>query len=429
MKNLIVVFIIGTLVSCYFFPFGLSFLSKLINTKMILAMVGGILVFYEGIQDKRISLPLKFLGGLGFAILFSLACFVSSDINHTVDYSYATYFISFFVWLGGAYVVCAAIRLFHGKTSFRLLTIYLTGVCVTQCILALLIDRIRPFKILVNTYIVQGQDFVEKVDRLYGIGASLDSAGVRFSIVLLMIMALLSKDRTIRLNIKDSILLLFAFFVISVIGNMISRTTSVGMIMGLVYFLFSTGVFRALVKVSHIRLYFIFGAILLIVVFISVYLYKHDNAFHQNIRFAFEGFFNWMDTGEWRTSSTDKLNNVMWIWPADTKSWIIGTGLFGNYVYSTDIGYCRFILYCGIVGFSLFASFFIYNSCLFCKLLPLYKGFFVGILLLTFIVWLKVATDLFLIYALFYCMDLNINDNQSFNEENNEDSLLHSCYL
>lgn len=47
----------------------------------------------------------------------------------------------------------------------------------------------------------------------------------------------------------------------------------------------------------------------------------------------------------------------MWIWPENLKGWLIGTGLFANFVYSTDIGYCRFILYCGLIGFGTFIAF------------------------------------------------------------------------
>lgn len=58
---------------------------------------------------------------------------------------------------------------------------------------------------------------------------------------------------------------------------------------------------------------------------LSVYLYNNDPFFYKNIRFAFEAFFNWVETGELRTDSTDKLNTMMWVWPEDVKSWIIGT--------------------------------------------------------------------------------------------------------
>ena len=45
------------------------------------------------------------------------------------------------------------------------------------------------------------------------------------------------------------------------------------------------------------------------------------------MRFAFEGFFNWVEKGEWSTSSTEKLNREMWIWPNDQRTWLIGSGL------------------------------------------------------------------------------------------------------
>lgn len=95
----------------------------------------------------------------------------------------------------------------------------------------------------------------------------------------------------------------------------------------------------------------------------------------------------------------------MWVWPTDTKSWIIGTGLFDGWVYSTDIGYCRFILYCGVIGFGVFALFFIYNALIFAQRYREYNTLFLALLLLTFIIWIKVATDIFIIYALLYCMN------------------------
>lgn len=87
------------------------------------------------------------------------------------------------------------------------------------------------------------------------------------------------------------------------------------------------------------------------------------------------------------------------------KSWIIGTGLFANFVYSTDIGYCRFILYCGLIGFGTFVLFFVYNACVFAWKFPSFRLFSFVLLSLSFIIWMKVATDLFFIYALFYCLD------------------------
>lgn len=72
-------------------------------------------------------------------------------------------------------MVCYVIRAFHGKATLNLLIAYSAFVCVSQCILAILIDRFSAFRALVDTYISQGQEFFQEVGRLYGIGAGIGS--------------------------------------------------------------------------------------------------------------------------------------------------------------------------------------------------------------------------------------------------------------
>lgn len=409
MMQLLAMLFVAVIVSGYYFPVEFTFLLG-INTKMILAAIGILLVVYRGCREHTINITKEFMGAAGLAFIFSFVCFIAIDYNRTDDYSYVTYFISFFTWLGGAYTICALIRAIHGIASLRLLTGYLAFVCTTQCILAQLIDRIPAFHLFVDTYINQGQKFIQEVGRLYGIGAALDPAGVRFAIVLLLIAYILCEDEGIRQNRKKITGFLVCFFLISILGNMISRTTSIGMIMGFVYIIYSTGVFRLIIHVRNFRFYSILGVLLVISVVLGTYLYKTDESFYSNMRFAFEGFFNWVETDEWRTESTDKLNNEMWIWPQDFKSWVIGTGVFGLYAYGTDIGYCRFILYCGLAGFGTFVFFFIYNAWTFARKYPSSRLLSLALLSLSFIIWIKVATDIFLIYALSYCLDGKDNE-------------------
>src|SRR5699024_1424641 len=106
---------------------------------------------------------------------FSVVGYVSIDINNTSDYTYANYFVSFFVWLFSAYAVCLIIKSVHGKIDLELLCFYLTIVCVVQCFLALYIDSSNTFRSFVDAYFRQDQEFLLKVNRLYGIGASLDN--------------------------------------------------------------------------------------------------------------------------------------------------------------------------------------------------------------------------------------------------------------
>jgi hypothetical protein len=84
--------------------------------------------------------------------------------------------------------------------------------------------------------------------------------------------------------------------------------------------------------------------------------------------------------------------------------------LFEDWIFGTDIGYCRFILYCGLPGFIVFALFFVYHSVVFSSMYPAYRDIFLVLLALSFIIWIKVSTDVFLIYALFYCMHMFKDD-------------------
>jgi len=418
---------VGLIVSLYYFSFGFTFLPSSVNTKMILATIGVSMAAYHAIQNRTLKIDRPTLGAIGFAVLFSLICFISVDYNHTNDLSYATYFVSFSVWMFSAYAVCTIIKKVHGDVNLILITSYLAAVCLFQCILALLIDSVPAIQFWVDRYISQGQEFLLEVSRLYGIGASLDNAGVRFSIVLIMIAGILSKEATVRSSRWKIIMLLTAFFTIIVIGNMMSRTTSIGAVLAILYFSLNTGIFRMVIKSEYFKFHFIFGFTLVLAILATTYFYQTDRDFHDQIRFAFEGFFNWIEQGEWRTSSTDKLNKTMWIWPADLKTWIIGTGLFEDWIFGTDIGYCRLILYCGLSGFAVFALFFVYNASVFAHQYRQYRDMFFFLLVLSFIIWIKVSTDIFLIYALFYGIGM-LRDRSNLTYEH-EDRLLHSRYV
>lgn len=405
MKSLVSKILVGVAVSMFLFPFSFSFLPAGLNVKMILAVIGGAIYVLDCAQKQSAYVSLGFIGTAFISVIFSLVCYYSALYNNTDDYSYATYFASLFTWMGGAYAVCRFIRWVHGQANMRYIVYYLAAVSVAQCILALLIDTYPAVKFIVDRYIVQGAEFMNEVNRLYGIGASLDPAGTRFAVILLLIVAVLIYEPLVRNNKKVIVQLLLCYFLIIVIGNMISRTTSVGVMLSVPLALLGTRALSLTITSRYATLYSAFSLCLLLAVFASVYLYNTSPDFKADMRFAFEGFFNWAETGTWSTSSTDKLSNEMWIWPEDMKTWIIGSGRFGGFIYSTDIGYCRFILYCGLVGFSIFAFQQIYNGLYFAMREKEYRLLFLFLIVISFTIWIKVATDIFQFYALFYCLD------------------------
>ena len=395
------------LTSFFYFPIEFSFLPG-INTKMILAVIGILFFVMTELQRKEFRIHRDLLIIVVFAIIVSILGTLSMVVNGTNDTAYATYIISMLVWLSSAYCVCCIIKIVEGNLSIRSVFTYVTIVCVVQCVLALLIDNYPGIKSFVDAYINQDQLFLNKVDRLYGIGASLDTAGARFSACLVMIAVLANEQSTE--NRFVSYLYLLAFVFISIIGNMIARTTSVGVLLGVGYLMLMTlGRRNGFLVIRRLI------TILVVAVPICFLLYNNNSEFRQLLRFGFEGFFSLFEEGEWAVSSNEKLQTMV-VFPETLKTWIIGDGYFDSpnsdmsflgeltnsgYYMDTDIGYLRFIFYFGLMGLFSFIFFFFVIARVCCKFYPSYGLSIVLILVVGLIVWLKVSTDMFLVFALF----------------------------
>lgn len=398
--------VIFNLVICSFFlfPIGFRFLPSGLNTKVLMAVLGLFFVYRDINSSSKI--PNFYFGVFIFASIFSCIGLFSVFFNETTDYAYASYLISMSVWLSSAYVLALSINRAHGYISFRLIVNYLLAVCLIQCLLALLIDNNLSFKLLVDTYILHvagNTEFLNEVDRLYGIGAALDSAGVRFAAVLVLVAGVIVSDT--RISGQSLMLYVLAFFLLLALGNLISRTTTVGAFISMLFLLVNfiyTNLFNERFSIRILGV-FIVSAVLVFILGFVVYTNFED--MQGLIRYGFEAFFNYVEKGEFYTGSTNQLN-TMWVFPDNLKTWIIGDGWF-NDPYShdwymlTDIGYLRFIFYCGLVGLSFFAIFFIYVTYVLGERYPEQKIVFYLLLVLGFAVWIKVSTDLFQFYALF----------------------------
>ena len=409
MIRIISILVTLVITSLYFFTFELRPLPGA-NTKMIMAGLGLIVI---GIQMARQKNPLINTGFFKLVLLASLVSLIglfAVVFNDTSDFEYATYIVSMLVWISAAYVVITWMKFVHGTVSVELLAQYLVAVSVMQCVLALVIDSYMPLKQLVNSIMVV-TPVMEK--RLYGMDASLDIAGSRFSVVLVLIvylMSRISKNKSYKV-----ISYIVAFFVIAIVGNMISRTTTVGVIVALCYFIFL--LFRkqdnSVVKLRYILILFV-GILVCSLPFLC-YLYQINTSFHENIRFAFEGFFSLAEKGKWEVHSNEMLKD-MYIFPDNLKTWIVGDGYFDNpyfadkyytgpawagYYKGTDVGYLRFIYYFGLIGLFAFSAFMLKIGQILMDRFHEERIMFLIIILLNFIIWFKVSTDLFVVYALF----------------------------
>lgn len=140
------------------------------------------------------------------------------------------------------------------------------------------------------------------------------------------------------------------------------------------------------------------------------------------------------EKGYWETNSNNILKNMI-VFPDNFKTWVIGDGYienptgrdpyyvgptYGGYYMGTDIGYLRFIFYFGLIGLSMFLLYFyeVAKACM--TRFPKYTTMFWLVLAINMIVWMKVSTDIFLVFAIFLCVSKEENDAY---EQTYEDSI------
>ena len=418
------ILITGFLVSCFYFPVIYKFFP-VSNTKNLMAAFGLVCLLVVLIKKREFSVPRELLILLFLSGVVSLVSLFAININQTPDKTYVTYIRSAIIWLSGAFGVCCAIWLTHKRISVPLVVNYLVWVCVFQCVVALLNEFVPVFRAFIDATVEQGQGLLQDLGRMYGLGAALDVGGSRFAAVLVAIVFLLEQKRDDRDGLFQ-VPLVLAFIIITVVGNMIVRTTLVGVGLGLVYLVFAELRIISLRRIDkdyHSSL----GAWVLVILFaapICVYFYNTSLQFQEMMRFAFEGFFNYFEEGEWSTDSTAKLE-TMYVWPDNLKTWMIGDGYFENqrndpnyigiatrngYYMGTDVGYCRFIFYFGIPGLLAISAVMIYAGVISAQGFPKYSLIFIMGVLCNFIVWLKVSTDLFPFLSIFVALTFLTSD-------------------
>lgn len=408
----------GILVSMFYFPFEFTFLPG-INTKMMIAAVGLAFVFFSFLHQRELIVPKTLLLLLFIASLVSLTALFSITYNRTPDTSYVSYIVSAAVWLSAAFVVCSIIRMVHGRIDVPLIVYYLTGVCTFQCIIALVIEFNVSVQVFVDSWCA-GNEFYHEIGRLYGIGAGLDVAGTRFSCVLCAIAFLIGDQNSSTMNLPKTFVLFLAFATITVIGNMIARTTLIGVALGLVYLAYKGAMLlRSPFQEESSRFFGTFMLILIIAVPLVTFFYNYNAQFYELMRFGFEGFFSLIETGKWEVSSNDVLEGMI-VWPEELRTWIIGDGYFvsqrydpnylgdapdyaAGYYMGTDIGYLRFIFYFGVIGLCMISAVIIYSAVICCNQYPKYTPLFLLAMIAGFIMWGKSATDIFVFFTLFIC--------------------------
>lgn len=414
MFKLIKIILTGIIVSLFFFPVDFTFFP--IVSKNILGAIGIVCFGIVLIKKQEFTLPRQLPILLLFSSFVSIVALFAITYNQTPDNTYVTFIRSTIIWTSAAFATCCFIWLTHKRIDIPLIINYLAAVGVFQCAITMAIHYIPAVQIFVDATFSQGQDLLKEMGRLYGIGASLDVGGSHFAAILVSIAFLLEQNKNDRNN-TSQIWLVLAFIIITVIGNMIARTTVVGTLIGLAYIVlmelrnvgwkeegFSSSLGSWLVS------------LLVIAPTVSI-LYNTNEDFHELMRFGFEGFFALFEEGSWNVDSNNTLKDMI-VWPEELRTWIIGDGYFANqrndpnyignattegFYMGTDIGYLRFIFYFGLIGLIAISAVMIYTGTISIKIYPESSHLFIMGVLCNFVVWLKVATDLFPYLVLFAC--------------------------
>lgn len=397
---------------------------------MFLAVLGLVAFAIDRLNNRTQVFEKGLFRISAWALGVSFCSFLSMVLNNTPDDSYLGYIVSMWVWLFAAYFCVRMMRLVHGKISVEIIGYYLMAVALLQCTLGLLIYEFSFIKGLVDTYIT-GEKYmgVGVEERIYGIGCALDVGGGRLGAILIIIVYLILQAMEQQKSKWLFIGLLSSFLYVFVIGNMMGRTTSVGAAIALGYFFFSFFLKRK--QQTTVIVPYLSIALIIIGIggMICITLYNISPEVRKLLRFGFEIFFNYFEYGKLETHSTNMLSEGL-IFPDNLKTWIIGDGYMASgqndpyyigpsdygFYMNTDAGYSRFLFYFGLIGLSTFIVFFfsVYRVCI-RKFNVNVKYLFVSILILGLCIWIKVSTDIFVVFAPFLCIGSEKRENEKLN--------------
>lgn len=403
--------------SMFFFPFSTVYFPAL-NTKMIIAAAGLTVLCFDLSQNGYARVNRDFITISGIALFISIISFTSIVVNSTYDTSYLTYLFSMWTWLGAAYFVVFWIRQVHGECSTLLIALYLAGASVLQCLLAIIIVWSPSFHNFVDKMLATEGFMGRAPGRLYGIGCALDVAGAKFAAVIVIMTFMIPEFCRRFQKIRSLLLYAVCGCVVFAIGCIIGRTTLLGVALSLpvlLYYLLSGFANPQGGKDNVARFMFILFCCIIVFSLLMYVMYQTNEIWRRQLRFGFEGFFNLIETGEWKIKSNSQLMG-QFIFPDNISSWIIGDGYFvgiqsnpyyvgpdlpSDFYKGTDVGYSRLIFYFGLSGMIAFVIFMAACTLLSVRYMPQYRWMFFTLLSLAFLYWAKVASDMFPVFAPF----------------------------
>jgi hypothetical protein len=345
----------------YIYQIGYVFLP--LNFSCTIGILGFVFYFinknkyfkYWNEPHKLLVKTLTLLVPVGVIALFSII------LNMSVDLYFFKWAVINMFYVFGAYMVVQLIAKGFGKFDFHILVHLLALSGVIQVSLSLVMYLNPNIGDLFQSLMVRDEIETNAISetsglRMLGFGTYFFGSGLTHGIMLIM-MAMELNNKT--LSIKLNVLYYLAFVYITVVGLMMSRTTLIGASIGLLLILFSR-----LKSIKAVFKFIISTAATCVVIMIIVHLLPSNlyKGLDDISRFGFEMFINYEEKGSLNTVSTDHMFKDMYVFPTNTKTWLIGDALWadplGNgYYMHTDIGYCKMIFYFGVIGMLFFFLF------------------------------------------------------------------------
>ncbi len=337
MKKILSVTILFVFLFYTLYPQAISFFGySFLFTSGVLGLA---LYFYNGRPfNEVITIILSF-------IPFLFMCMLTRYITPFQDPYVFDYAKSQFGWVFGSYFVITFFFVIHPKGSFTLLLYYIVGAIFVQCIISIAMYKNTDVRDFFNS--LQMMDAVAQMKRqetegarLLGYGVAFFGAGISCGFALIVLIYIILKTK---LNLISLVLLGAMYCFILYIGLLSARTTSIGLFASIVLavILIFTGNKKNVRKGQFFK-FLAVAALFALVGQMLVYVY-----FPEFADWAFEAFINYNKTGEFRTNSSDGLEN-MFILPYTFDQWLYGRGDMA--FWGSDVGYTRLLFYIGLPG-------------------------------------------------------------------------------
>ena len=347
----------------FLYPVSLEILP-LLSSRTVFAMFGIVLILpylYNRIREKQFYVNKNLVSIFLLLVMIFLVSVFSILFNNTNDSEFLKYPISVVIGFLAAYFLYRVISKYSdSKGEYAILSLIIYTVLL-QSFISLFMFIVPEFQNTISSILYFNELKASKVEvysglRIIGFGRSFFEAGVYSGMGLILIGYLI---RCHKLNNRYLVWFAVLYAIIFLIGMLMARTTLIGAFIGLFLIFLPNSI--SLVRISKRKMKFLALLIFLplfLLTIVSLIIPSFFGSVEYLIKFAFEVFINYFDSGRIETVSSNATLDML-IFPDNLKTWLIGDALWSLnngtlYYMSTDIGYNRLIFYFGLIGSFIF---------------------------------------------------------------------------